>query len=85
MTPEAKEHPDRAREYLTKARNFSNLLHYDDEAGRAAYLAGFHAAQALISERTGRIVKTHSGVRSAFARLVKGDSRVDRPVLGTSL
>ena len=78
MTPEAKQHLDRAREYLSKARSFSDVLHYDDEAGRAAYLAGFHAAQALISERTGRIVKTHSGMRSAFARLVKGDPRVDR-------
>jgi uncharacterized protein (UPF0332 family) len=40
---------------------------------RAAYLAGFHAAQALISERTGRIAKSHSGARIAFARLVKED------------
>jgi uncharacterized protein (UPF0332 family) len=54
------------------------VLHYDDEAARAAYLAGFHAAQALISERTGRIAKTHSGMRSTFARLVKSDPRIDR-------
>ena len=36
-------------------------MHHKDEAGRAAYLAGFHAAQALISERTGRVAKTHDG------------------------
>ena len=78
MTPEAKEHLKRAHEYLVKARRFSDVLHYDDEAARAAYLAGFHAAQALISERTGRIAKTHSGMRSAFGRLVKGDPRIDR-------
>jgi hypothetical protein len=30
-------------------------VHYNDEAGRAAYLAGFHAAEALISERTGKV------------------------------
>jgi len=33
-----------------------------DEAGRAAYLAVFHAAQALIHARTGREAKTHRGV-----------------------
>ncbi len=33
-----------------------------DEAGRAAYYAGFHAAQALIVERTGRSPKSHAGV-----------------------
>lgn len=48
-----------------------------DAAGRTAYLAGFHAAQALLFEVHGRAFKTHSGVRSEFARLVKDDPRVD--------
>lgn len=52
-------------------------MHYNDEAGRAAYLAGYHAAQALISERTGKIAKTHEGVNSQFNLLTKGDARVD--------
>jgi uncharacterized protein (UPF0332 family) len=78
VTPEAQEHLERAREHLVKARSFSDVLHYDDEAARAAYLAGFHAAQAFISERTGRIAKTHSGMRSTFARLVKSDPLIDR-------
>jgi uncharacterized protein (UPF0332 family) len=56
-------------------------MHYSDEAARAAYLAGFHAAQALISERTGQIAKSHSGVRSAFARLVKDDPQIDRALV----
>ena len=56
-------------------------MHYSDEAARAAYLAGFHAAQALISERTSRIAKSHGGVRSTFARLVKDDPRVDRALV----
>ena len=46
---------------------------WPDEAGRAAYLAGFHAAQALIFERAGSLVKTHSGVQTQFAQLVKDD------------
>jgi len=41
-----------------------------EDAGRDAYLAGFHAAQALIFERSGRVVKTHRGVRIRFEQLV---------------
>ena len=52
-------------------------MHLNEAAGRTAYLAGFHAAQALISERTGRAVKTHGGVKTEFHRLVRGDTRVD--------
>ncbi len=48
-----------------------------DEAGRAAYYAGFHAAQALIFEGSGELKKTHSGVQSAFARLIRDDARFD--------
>jgi uncharacterized protein (UPF0332 family) len=81
VTPEAEEHLDKAREALIKARGLLEVMHYSDEAARAAYLAGFHAAQALISERTGRIAKSHSGVRSTFARLVKDDPRVDRALV----
>lgn len=39
-----------------------------DEAGRMAYLAGYHAAQALLFEKSGKIVKTHQSVQSHFAR-----------------
>ena len=49
----------------------------NEAAGRTAYLAGFHAAQALISERTGRAVKSHAGVKTEFHRLVKGEARID--------
>jgi uncharacterized protein (UPF0332 family) len=51
--------------------------HWPDEAGRAAYLAGLHAAQALIFESTGKAVKRHGGVQREFARLVKDDPRFD--------
>jgi uncharacterized protein (UPF0332 family) len=54
-----------------------DVLHYTDEAGRAAYLAGYHAAQALIFERTGREARTHRGVNSQFNRLAKDDPRFD--------
>src|SRR5467141_1747826 len=45
--------------------------------GAQAYLAGFHAAQALIFETSGRIYKSHSGVHGEFSRLVKDDPHVD--------
>jgi uncharacterized protein (UPF0332 family) len=77
VAPETGEHLNKAREYLIKARGLLDVMHYNDEAGRAAYLAGFHAAQALISERTGKIAKTHEGVNSQFNLLTKGDPRVD--------
>jgi uncharacterized protein (UPF0332 family) len=81
VTPEAEEHLDKAHETLIKARGLLAVMHYSDEAARAAYLAGFHAAQALISERTGRVAKSHSGARSTFARLVRDDPRVDRSLV----
>jgi uncharacterized protein (UPF0332 family) len=54
--------------YLAKARDClayaaTNLLvGLGNDAGRNAYLAEFHAAQALIYDRTGRAAKTHNGV-----------------------
>jgi uncharacterized protein (UPF0332 family) len=63
--------------YLGKARGLLDVMDYSDEAARAAYLAGFHAAQALGFERTGSIAKTHSGLRSTFAGLAKDEPRID--------
>lgn len=40
-------------------------------AARESYLAAFHAAQALIYERSGRIAKTHSGTRAKFNELTR--------------
>jgi uncharacterized protein (UPF0332 family) len=82
VTPEAREHLDKAREYLVKARGLLDVMHYADEAGRATYLAGFHAAQALISERTGTVPKTHKGVSSRFNLLTQGDAHVDADLRG---
>jgi uncharacterized protein (UPF0332 family) len=67
---------DKARELLDQA---DTMLRVDlpEAAGRTAYLAGFHAAQALIFENTGRVYKSHSGVHGEFARLVRDDPRVD--------
>lgn len=48
-----------------------------EAAARTADLAGFHAAQALIFDQTGRVLKTHNGVQAEFARLVRDDGRFE--------
>lgn len=75
MTPEAALYLAKARECLGYAR--SNLqIGLCNDAGRNAYLAAFHAAQALIFERTGKVGKTHQGVHSQFAQLTKDEASV---------
>ena len=72
MRPEASSFLDKAREFLLKAEDmFAD--DWPDEAGRAAYLAGLHAAQAVIVERTGRIIKRPRGVRNELWRLLKDE------------
>jgi uncharacterized protein (UPF0332 family) len=78
MKPETAAFLRRAREFLVKARNQLEIMHYSDEAGRAAYLAGLHAAQALIFERAGKIIKRHRGVQNELQRQVKDEPRFDR-------
>ena len=76
MKPQTEAYLKKSRELLDHAETMLRV-DLNDEAGRTAYLAGFHAAQALIFERHGRVFKTHAGVHSEFARLVKDDSRID--------
>ncbi len=44
---------------------------------KEAYLAACHAAQAFVFEATGKAAKTHSGMRTLFARVAKDDPRID--------
>jgi uncharacterized protein (UPF0332 family) len=67
---------EKSRELLDDADAILSVNRHE-VAARTAYLAGFHAAQALIFETSGRIYKTHSGVKGEFHRLVKDDPRVD--------
>lgn len=69
MKPESGAFLAKSRECLAKADGM--LERWPDEAGREAYLAGLHAAQALIVEQTGQIVRTHRGVQRELARLTK--------------
>lgn len=70
MTPEAESYRSKARGDLDDARKIADIR-LAKVAARSAYYAAFHAAEALIIEHTGKVVKTHSGVRSELARLLK--------------
>ncbi|HEY4172039.1 MAG TPA: HEPN domain-containing protein [Rhodopila sp.] len=72
MTPEATNYLAKAREDLSDARKIATLG-LAKVAARSAYYAAFHAAEALIVERTSKTPKTHHGVRHEFSRLMKED------------
>jgi uncharacterized protein (UPF0332 family) len=75
VTPEAADYLAAARDDLDEAAGIAAIgLHR--AAARSAYYAAFHAAEALIFERTGRVAKTHSGVRSEFSRLTRHDPSI---------
>jgi uncharacterized protein (UPF0332 family) len=67
----------KARQFLDKAHDLFGVHHWPDETGRAAYLAGLHAARAFIFETTGEVTKSHRRAQNEFRRLVKDDPRVD--------
>ncbi len=79
MRPETGAFLSNARNLLERGRLMLEVQLYDD-AGRAAYMAAFHAAQALIFERRQRMMKTHHGVQSEFHRLAHDD-----PAIGAEL
>jgi len=73
MSPESTLFMAKAHKLLAEAEAMLTInLH--SAGGRTAYLAEFHAAQAFISERTGRAVKSHKGVHTEFQRLNRDDS-----------
>jgi len=74
VTPEATLFLAKAADLHARAQKMLEVGLAED-AGREAYLAGFHAAQALIFERTGRSARTHKGVQAEFQRLTQGDAR----------
>jgi|SRR5579872_3431417 uncharacterized protein (UPF0332 family) len=75
--PETAAYLAKARQSLKEARvPVANDL--PDAAGRAVYLAAYHAAQAFVFDKTSNVAKTHSGVRSEFARLAKVEPCIER-------
>jgi uncharacterized protein (UPF0332 family) len=81
VTPEAKVHLDRAGDFLRRAdaallSSAQEPLVVDD-AARNAYYSAFHAATALIFERTRGTVKKHGSVHRAFIDVTRHDATVD--------
>lgn len=86
MKPQAAAFLEKSQELLEHAETMLSVGLHED-VGRTAYLAGFHAAQALIFEAHGRVFKRHATVQGEFGRLVKDDPRADvelRSFLGRS-
>lgn len=80
MTPEATRYLAKARYCLNSARAIL-AINLGDDAGRSAYLAGFHAAQAFIYETTGKISKTHNGVQGEFYKLAQNNPNIPSNLL----
>ena len=72
MTPEGNRFLQKAVAHLKRGHMMLSVG-LNDDAGRAAYLAAFHAAQAIIFERTGKVLKTHKGVQIEFVALTRND------------
>jgi len=82
VKPETKAHLERAAVFLTRARidvatTAQEPLKAEDGA-RNAYYAAFHAAKALIFERTGVMHRRHGMVQSEFNRLARTEPTIDR-------
>jgi uncharacterized protein (UPF0332 family) len=72
VKPEAADYLRKARVDLDEADKIA-AIGLANVAGRSAYYAAFHTAEALIMERTGKVAVSHKGVRVEFARLAKDD------------
>lgn len=72
MSPEAESYLILAAQSLEEADKILAIGLYP-AAARSAYYAAFHAAEALVYERTGRPAKTHSGLRASFAALASSE------------
>jgi uncharacterized protein (UPF0332 family) len=73
VTPEAEEHLAKARECLDRARIILDAG-IGEDAGRNAYLAAFHAAQAVILSQSGKTAKTHRGVQRLISSLGRSEA-----------
>ncbi len=70
MTPEAGLFLKTAETHLQKAQIMLGVG-LNADAGRRAYLAGFHAAQAYLFDVTTKTFKTHHGVQVEFIGSLK--------------
>lgn len=80
MTPESGELLDKARDCLARARIIL-AAGVGEDAGRDAYLAGLHVAQAIIRARTGKAAKTHRGVHRLLSQIARREPQLSELAL----
>jgi len=76
VTPESERYLAKARLTLQHARTMLTV-NLTEDAGRAAYLASYQAAEALIFEHRGKATKSHKGMHTEFARITRAEPRID--------
>lgn len=80
MKAESQAYLDKARHCIVKARAELALAAAEpllaEDSARNAYYAAFHAAQALIFERTSKVSKTHGGVHRLFHQLIQHEPTI---------
>jgi uncharacterized protein (UPF0332 family) len=79
LKPSSARYLDTAERKLADATGIFAAGFYE-VAAREAYLAALSAARALIFEMTGKVAKTHTGVRTIFLKLVHEGMPFDRNV-----
>ena len=88
MRPEAAAHLATAHHSLVRAHGgmaaTASVPAMAEGAARDAYYAAFHAAQALIVERTGHEPKSHAGVHRMFHKVSRNEAAISQ-VLRTFL
>lgn len=80
MTPEVTAYLVKAAEDLADARKIMTIP-LPKAGARSAYYVAFHATEALLLAQTGRIAKTHTGLRTALSQLLRDASPTDRSLL----
>ncbi len=75
MKPQTAGFLEAAQEALAQAKQI-DAIPIPAQAARLAYYSQFHAAQALIFERTGKAAKTHKGVQIQFHKLAQNDTAI---------
>ncbi len=80
MKPESRKHFDKAERCLANGRAelaaAASRPELAEDAARNAYLAAFHAAKALIFERTGQARMKHGTVQKLFSQLARSESAI---------
>lgn len=80
MTPGSRELLAKARDCLARARIIL-AAGVGEDAGRDAYLAGLHVAQAIIRARTGKAAKTHRGVHRLLSQIARREPQLSELAL----